>query len=855
MDLLRPLLKARTLNQWLDGLISWITPYCHCERLSLVLWDDDQVVLVLDHQQSGSQIFHSQDVEKLSPPLPWSALGRVDDAQPQFIRLENDSPVTQSWTLTLPCAQPFEAVIYIEAAIEDDVSALSEIAFQAQFLADLLILQWDLNILQRQQFRMSDSPLSSGEVDLLPIIEHSPAAISAKDLNGNILFVNRHFSKLEGPPPEEYVGKNVFELFPKDIASQLWSNDLEAINKNGIEIEESVYHRDGTLHTYLSNKFPLRDRTGEIFGVCAISTDITLRKATESELRESEQRLKTLLRYAPEAILIFDVDRGRYVDANRNAEKLFGLRKKALLQIDADQLSPDLQADESLSKQQRAHFIARTLSDEVPHFEWQVLNSRGEQVPCEVRMVQLPMSGRRLIRESLIDISTHKDSERKLKEHEAHLEYIAHHDALTGLPNRLLLADRMEHALALARRSDTRVAFLLFDLDRFKYINDTLGHDTGDKYLKVIASRLSDTVRTMDTAARLGGDEFVILIEQFGALSDINQVAQKLIERLGEPCNVAGHELSPSLSIGISVFPDDANSTESLLKHADIAMYKAKEAGGRQFRFFTGEMDQRTSHHLQLETELRQAIASDQLSLVYQPQVSLENGQLCGIEVLVRWHHPKRGIIFPGEFIPLAEETGLINELGYWVMEHACRQLKKWHKKQIKTPRLSINLSARQFHQHDLLDHLKSLLTENNLVPEDIEFEMTESMLMADAVETERLLAQIANFGISLAIDDFGTGYSSLAYLQKFPIHRLKIDRRFIQHLPDNGNDSVIVSAIIAMAHNMGMTVLAEGVETGEQQRFLTRMKCDEAQGYLFAKPLPTEACTSYLLQHQDELF
>ncbi|TAA47234.1 EAL domain-containing protein [Corallincola spongiicola] len=854
MDQFTPLLRARTLTLWLDSFSDWFKQYCAHHRLSIIFWDDDMVALVLDHREQASYSFHSNHVEELEPPLPWSALGRVEPSSQSFVQLENESASHHSWLLKLNCTAPLSAVIYLETSDAADTSALQQVADQSESLAALAEIQWDFHVLQRQQYRMSESPLSSGEVDLLPIIEHCPALISAKDLNGNILFVNRHFALLDGPSPEEYVGKNVFELFPKKIASELWSNDLKAINQGGLEVEETCYHKGGKLHTYLSNKFPLKDSTGEIFGICAISTDITERKATELHLRESEQRLKTLLRYAPEAILIFDVDKACYIDANRNAEKLFGLNKRNLMTADPATLSPSLQSDKGSSTTVRAQMIQRTLNGEVPHFEWLCLRHGSEAVPCEVRMVQFPMSGRRLIRESFIDISSHKASERKLKEHEAHLEYLAHHDALTGLPNRLLLADRLEHSLALARRSDTRVALLLFDLDRFKYINDTLGHDTGDRLLKTIANRLSEAVRTMDTAARLGGDEFVVLLEQFGALSDVSQVARKLIETLGEPCNVAGHELSPSLSIGISVFPDDASSAESLLKHADIAMYKAKESGGRHFRFFTGEMDQRTTQQLKMESELRQAIINNELSLVYQPQLSLADNTLCGMEVLVRWHHPKRGIIYPGEFIPVAEETGLINDLGLWVMRHTCKQIAKWRKKALKTPRISINLSARQFHQHDLLAQLKELLQAHQLTASDIEFEMTESMLMADAEETARLLNQLAKFGISLAVDDFGTGYSSLAYLQKFPIHRLKIDRRFIQHLPDNGNDSVIVSTIIAMAHNMGMKVVAEGVETGEQQRFLARLKCDEAQGYLFAKPLPTEACADYLKNHQAEL-
>jgi diguanylate cyclase (GGDEF)-like protein len=434
-----------------------------------------------------------------------------------------------------------------------------------------------------------------------------------------------------------------------------------------------------------------------------------------------------------------------------------------------------------------------------------------------------------------------KHSLAQLEEQKDTLHYIAHHDILTDLPNRTLLTDRLDHAIERAKRSETPLALLFLDLDHFKEVNDSLGHSVGDTLLNVIAQRLQALMRTDDTIARLGGDEFVILIEDTDAPEIIGQVSQKILTAVQEPLLIEENNLYLTASIGVSIFPHDGEDSETLLRNADAAMYRAKAEGRNTYSFYTRDMTRYALERIRLMTEIRQAIKKQEFFLDYQPQVNLETGKTVGLEALIRWMSPRRGLIPPDKFIPLAEETGLVIPIGEWVLRTACDQAARWHEQGIHSGRLAINLSVKQLQHKNLFKKVQQILQETGCKPEWIELEVTEGFIMEKPDESIALLNQFSFHGIRLAIDDFGTGYSSLSYLKRLPIDTVKIDRAFIQDLPNDPDSAGIIRAMAAIGKEMGFSVLAEGVETEEQRRFLIQEGYTKAQGYFFSKPLPVE--------------
>ena len=436
--------------------------------------------------------------------------------------------------------------------------------------------------------------------------------------------------------------------------------------------------------------------------------------------------------------------------------------------------------------------------------------------------------------------------QRKHAEERAH--YLAHFDELTNLPNRTTFNERLEHVLAKARRSHERLAILFIDLDRFKTINDTLGHAAGDVVLKEIARRMNECVRESDTISRLGGDEFLVLLEDASDAATVTAVTQRLLAAVSEPVRVGTQEFHLSASIGISTYPGDSDDAESLVKHADIAMYRAKELGKNTCQFYSAEINRHTLARVALESDLRHAIERDELVLHYQPKVDIDNMRIVGMEALVRWQRPGKAQVSPAQFIPLAEETGLIVPIGEWVLRTACLQNKAFQDQGLPAVRMAVNLSRRQFTHQSLVQDVARVLGETGLDPAFLELEITESMVMDDPDGAVRVLRGLKDMGIHLSIDDFGTGYSSLSYLKRFPLDSVKIDQSFIQDLPRDGDDVVITQAIIAMAHSLRLEVVAEGVETRQQLDFLRDNGCDEMQGYWFSRPLPADRFRELLL-------
>ncbi len=433
---------------------------------------------------------------------------------------------------------------------------------------------------------------------------------------------------------------------------------------------------------------------------------------------------------------------------------------------------------------------------------------------------------------------------------EDQLRFIATHDSLTDLPNRSLFNERLRHALHQSTRYSRGIAVMFIDMDRFKVVNDSLGHSAGDRLLQDSAKRLAECLRESDTVARLGGDEFVVMIENFTAPKDAIAVAQKVLASLARPFFVDGQEFLMSASIGISTFPDDGKDAETLLKNADIAMYRAKDQGRNNYQFYSAQMNKHTFERLAMESSLRRAVERNEFLLHYQPKLDLRTGAISGVEALVRWQHPDWGMVSPAQFIPLAEESGLIVQIGEWVLKAACEQNKRWRDQGIPPLRVAVNLSARQFAQKTLLGDIAKTIAESGLTPESLELEITESLVMTNPEHATETLHKLKAMGISLSIDDFGTGYSSLAYLKRFPIDCVKIDRSFIKDIPTEADDMAITKGVIALGHSLRLKVVAEGVETVEQRDFLRSNDCDEMQGYLFSKPLPAGEVTALLKGH-----
>ena len=435
----------------------------------------------------------------------------------------------------------------------------------------------------------------------------------------------------------------------------------------------------------------------------------------------------------------------------------------------------------------------------------------------------------------------------KQKIAEENISRLAHYDTLTGLFNRTAFLERLDHALALAHRNDRRVAVLFIDLDRFKDVNDAFGHITGDEVLRMMAERISGSIRTVDTAARLGGDEFIVLAESVTRDADVSELAQRLIDVLSDTFRVRHQECRIGASIGIALFPNDGNDAAKLLKQADTAMYRSKESGRNTFAFFSDIDVRPAEERILLGAGIERALDGNQLVLYYQPKIAVATGRVTGVEALVRWRHPERGLLLPDSFIPLAEDSGLIHSIGRWVLRAACAQAVAWQAERIAPMRVAVNLSARQFSDERFVVEIPHALAESGLAPEFLELEITESMMMERPDRAAETLLQIKSLGVHISIDDFGTGYSSLARLKKFPIESLKIDRSFIRDIATDPDAAAIVSAVIAMAHSLRLNVVAEGVETLDQLLFLRERGCDEIQGFYYSKPLPAAEIAGFV--------
>jgi len=475
--------------------------------------------------------------------------------------------------------------------------------------------------------------------------------------------------------------------------------------------------------------------------------------------------------------------------------------------------------------------------------ESEIRVAESAQTAIDKHMIMLQQANAHLV---IATIEAHKMAE-QIQIGKDQLAHLAHYDVLTELPNRILLLDRLNLAIELASRQGWQLALMFMDLDQFKHINDSLGHTVGDHLLKSVAQRLSGCARHSDTISRQGGDEFVMLLPFIESAEDATLCAQKMLAALNLSHHIDGHDLHISMSIGISIYPNDGKDAETLIKSADTAMYHAKDNGRDNYKFFEQDMNARAVQRHSIETCLRRALERQEFVLYYQPKVNLQSGTIVGVEALIRWHHPERGLLPPTLFIPVAEDCGLILPIGRWVMREACLQVRAWTQAGLSPITVAVNTSALEFRAKGFLEGIRAILEETGLEPCYLELELTESVLMRDADFTHSMLHELADLGVKLAIDDFGTGYSSLSYLRQFPIDTLKIDQSFVNQMTSSPDDASIVSAVISMSKSLNQRVIAEGVETPEQYAFLLAQDCDEGQGYYFGRPVAAEALATLL--------
>ncbi|MEW6561609.1 MAG: EAL domain-containing protein [Pseudomonadota bacterium] len=657
--------------------------------------------------------------------------------------------------------------------------------------------------------------------------EQAVVGIAHVGLDGTWMRLNQRLCDIVGYRHRELLQHTFSDIIhPEDredrqhIFNQLIAGELRTYNS-----EKRCLHKDG--HSVWVNLTVglVRTAEGEPDFFVAVLEDISERKRMESETHALQAQYRVLFEQLPDAVVLLNRD-GRVVGHNERAAIQLGYSHQEMTALNI----ADLEAEQS-PEQITAHMWHMLQTGQLD-YETRHRKASGELLDVHVSMRTVEMlDGSKLYQCVLRDISERRDAQRKI-------EYLAYHDALTGLPNRRLLQDRIEKAVGNAQRRDARLGLLFIDMDRFKVINDTLGHEVGDALLKLVAARLRECVREQDTIARIGGDEFVVLLLDIRESSDAAVVAEKLVSRLSMPYDVQGHTLYSTPSIGISIFPEDGSNFDVLMQHADVAMYHVKENGRAGYHYFVEEMNARTHERLKMEHKLRLALERNEFELFYQPKVNIRTRGIVGAEALIRWRHPEDGMIPPGKFIPVAEESGLISQIGNWVAHETARQCKAWQDAGLPRIPVSFNVSARQFLHGNLLSVLDDVLAATGADPQYLELELTKSLLMQPQ-NVQSVLQQLKERGFSVALDDFGTGYSSLSYLSRMAIDTLKIDRSFVDDLGKKADDEAIAHTIIAMAHNLRMEVVAEGVETAEQADILLRGGCEVAQGYFFGKPQP----------------
>jgi diguanylate cyclase (GGDEF)-like protein/PAS domain S-box-containing protein len=669
------------------------------------------------------------------------------------------------------------------------------------------------------------------------LYEQNPDAVIIFDTEGKFISANKAVS-LYGFSEDELIHKPFTEfLLPEDL-SRVMGHFSQALDGKATAYECSIFDKEGSQREISVTNIPIYVNE-KITGVYTIIKDITQHKKAQIDLIEAEAKYRSLIENS--LVGVYILQDGKIVYVNPRLCEMSGYRFDELFGLGINDFiyHEDLPlVNENVQKRFNNETGSVT-------YEYRAIRKDKSVITLELFGSKIVYNGRDAIIGTVIDITERKNNEKMIK-------HMAYHDQLTDLPNRYLLREKLNETIKYSKNNNQKFALLFLDLDRFKAINDTMGHETGDKVLVEIAERLKACVNQRDIISRYGGDEFSILLPNSDE-QRAGEVAQQIITSLSEPFLFYHHEFVVTPSIGITVFPTHGKSFGTLIKNADLAMYHAKSLGKNNFQFFNDVLNAKAQHELDLEVDLRKALEQFQFELYYQPQFNIRTNKLCGAEALMRWIHPEKGIIPPVSFIPLAEETGLIIPMGEWAIRTACQENKKWQKAGYPPITVSVNISAKQFFHSNLVEIVQSALTETELQPKYLELEITESITM-NVEHSISTLLELKKIGVKISIDDFGTGYSSLNYLKRLPIDKLKIDQSFIRECPYDVNSNTLVRTTIVMAHLLKLQVKAEGVETQDQISFLLEQGCKEAQGYFFSKPIPVPEFESKYMEKRLEL-
>lgn len=677
-----------------------------------------------------------------------------------------------------------------------------------------------------------DRELRDNERKYRLLVDNLPQSIFYKDAGSVYVSCNRRYALELGITPEQIAGKTDFDFFPQELAEEYRAADHEVISGGQVVAREEPYITNGETRYIHTVKTPLQDEEGNAIGILGIFWDVTEQRSADEKRRQAAAVFES----TAEGMMIVEAE-GHLAAVNKAFTSITGYAQDEVLGR-APRFLYAGPEDEGLfqsiwpqvveSGQWQGEVTARRKDGEL-FPQWLTVSAVRDERGALTHYVMV-----------FTDITV-------LKRSQAQLDHLAHHDPLTDLPNRVLFNMRLNHALSVARRSGRRVGLLFLDLDRFKNVNDTLGHPVGDVLLQQVAHRFKERMHEVDTIARTGGDEFVVIAEEVVMPSDVAQIAQKLLSVFEDLFHVGTSDIHLGASIGISLFPEDGTEVETLLKNADIAMYRAKERGRNNYQFYTAELAVNAMERFRMEAALRHALERAELVLYYQPKVELAEGKVVGAEALLRWRHPELGLVAPDRFISVAEDNGLILPIGEWVLRSACDQMQSWLAQGVPLRQVAVNLSAVQVLRGDVVGAVQRALRDSGLPAQHLELEITESVLMEHAEETIQVLDDLRALGVTIAVDDFGTGYSSLSYLKRFPIDALKIDQAFVRDIPADSNDAAIIRAVIALGHSLQLRVIAEGVETAEQHAFLIEEGCDTAQGFLFGRPVPAAWLTEHL--------
>ncbi len=680
------------------------------------------------------------------------------------------------------------------------------------------------------------------------LLEAAPDAMVVVNEEGEIVLLNLQAEKQFGYSRDELLGQKVTNIIPQGFAERLIADSTrtaaEALAQQiGTGIELTARCKNGHAFPVEIMLSPLENDEGIL--VTAAIRDISVRKAAEEHLAQMEGRYRGLLEAAPDAMVVVN-EEGEIVLLNLQAEKQFGYPRDELLGQRVTNIIPQGFAERLIADSTRT--AAEALAQQIgTGIELTARRKDGSAFPVEIMLSPLENDEGILVTAAIRDISVRKAAEAEALAMTLKMAHAAEHDTLTGLPNRMLLKDRIGQAIVRADRHANKVAVLFLDVDGFKHINDSLGHPTGDELLKSIAQRLLGCVRASDTVSRQGGDEFVVLLSEIEQEEDTAILARRMLKQVMRTHTINERDLHITASIGVSVYPDDGGNAETLIKNADMAMYQAKEKGRQGYQFFMPAMNVRAVERQSIEEGLRRALERRELAVHYQPKIDLSSRRITGAEALIRWNHPTRGLVPPGQFISVAEECGLIRPIGAWVLREACKQTRTWADAGLPALTMAVNVSAMEFREDTFLEGVFATLSETGIDAHQLELELTESVLVKQAESAASILQALREKGVQVAIDDFGTGYSSLSYLRKFPVDALKIDQSFVRQISNGGDDTIIVTAIIALARSLKLRVVAEGVETAEELAFLLAQQCDEVQGYYFSRPVPPHQFASLL--------